>query len=245
MMTLEKLKGLAVKSEELRVGGSRSGAVQCVLVIPVESKEETKAMLGCGSKPAWPASIDSQRYGQLPLTVLDLENVTRVGINRKKTYKAMIRKLSEPHPEAIAAARRQIIKAENGALPGIPRSVLNEKLVEAENDVLSRRVGLSISRLDGEAKRLALKALERSDSVLITNWFDAPQNLWLSICTESGSKNQRAKNGVTLLFSAENHERSDNKIATICKRASAYGGVVGEFVLFLEMDLTDGPQAVQ
>ncbi|MCX6127474.1 MAG: hypothetical protein NTX25_00225 [Proteobacteria bacterium] len=202
MTTLEQLKGLAVKSEELRVSGPRKGAVQCVLVIPLESKEETKAMLGSTTKTGWPASIDSQRYGQLSLTVLDLENVTRVGINRKKTYKAMIRKLSEPHPEDVSAAQRQLAKAEKGVLPGIPRSVLEERLLAAEKDVLSRRVRLSISRLEGETQRLALEALERSDSVLITNWFEAPQNLWLSICTERGSKNQRAKNGVTLLFSA-------------------------------------------
>ena len=236
MTTLEQLKGIAVKSEELRVSGPRKGAVQCVLVIPLESKEETKAMLGSTTKTGWPASIDSQRYGQLSLTVLDLENVTRVGINRKKTYKAMIRKLSEPHPEDVSAAQRQLAKAEKGVLPGIPRSVFEERLLAAEKDVLSRRVRLSISRLEGETQRLALEALERSDSVLITNWFEAPQNLWLSICSERGSKNQRAKNGVTLLFSAENHERSDNRVATICKHSAAFGGVVGEFVLFSEKD---------
>lgn len=236
MTTLEQLKGLAIKSEELRVGGPRKGAVQCVLVIPQESKEEVKATLDSTSKTEWPSSIDSRRYGPLPLNIVEIEDITRVSITRKKTYKAMIRKLTEPHPEPITVARRQLSKAERGVLPDIPRSVLKEKLLEAEKDVLSRRVGRSISKLEGQAKRLATKALESSDSVLITNWFDAPQNLWLSICTESGSKSQRAKNGVTLLFSTENHERSDNKVATICKQATAYGGVIGEFVLFSEKD---------
>lgn len=234
-MKLEDLKAKALKFEEHRYSTSRGIQIQCVIVLPNEGCADFLRALHLKSlKEAQEMDsleISSSNHGNIALNVLSYSAVTRVSISKKKAYKSFQRKLDEPHPEEITRARRQIEKSQKGELPGIPLELLREKLKEAMQDTLRRRAEVAARKLSKPASKTFLACLRNATECLVTNFHSAPENLWLSVHSQGKSFRLRAKNGVTVIFSSEDHIRSDSKVAKFVEDALADGRVAGDYVV--------------
>lgn len=226
-MNLEELKKIATKYEEIQYTNQRGKQFQCVVVMAPEMKQ--KVLKNLSSKKT--SVIESQVHGELDLNFLDYDNVTRVSLTRKKSYKSMRRKLSEPHPEQVGRIKAQIKKSKEGKLPGVPVELLEHRLKESLKDTLFRRAELSAKNLPAETKQKFLSKLQKSDECLLTNFHEAHENLWMTLLVDAKTKYQRAKNGVNLVFSAENYQRSNNTVARLVEKASGEGWVSGDIVL--------------
>jgi hypothetical protein len=226
-MNLEELKKIATKYEEIQYTNQRGKQFQCVVVMAPEMK--LKVLKNLSLKKT--SVIESQAHGELDLNFLDYDNVTRVSLTRKKSYKSMRRKLSDPHPEQVGRIKAQIKKSKEGKLPGVPVELLEHRLKESLKDTLFRRAELSAKNLPAETKQKFLSKLQNSDECLVTNFHEAHENLWMTIQSNGKSIRQRARIGVNLVFSAENHIRADGLVGTVVEAAQKNGWIAGDIVL--------------
>jgi hypothetical protein len=226
-MNLEELKKIAIKYEEIQYTNQRGKQFQCVVVLAPEMKEQVLTKFS--SKKI--QLIASSTHGEIELHILEFDNVTRVSLTRKKSYKSMRRKLSEPHPEQISRIKAQIKKSLEGKLPGVPLELLEYRLKEALSDTLFRRAELASNKLPEVEREKFLIQLKKSDACFITNYHETQENLWMSIQCQGKSIRQRAKIGVNLIFSLEKHVRTDGLIARAVEFAQERGWIAGDIVL--------------
>jgi hypothetical protein len=226
-LNLESLKEAALKCEELKYSNTRGEQIYCILVL--SSKDYTKETL----KHQLPknGTIESKRFGSLPLNFLDISEVTRVSITRKRTYRTMRKKLTEPFPDLVNGAKLRLKKALSGELSGVSIDLLKSKLEQKKQDTIQRIALLAADKLPKKEKETFLKQLKVSKECLITNYLTADTNLWLTIQSASGSKHQRAKRGVTVVLSSEDHTRKDGEVAKLVTEAVKNGWVAGQIVL--------------
>lgn len=226
-MNLESLKEIALKCEELKYKNTRGEQFYCILVL--SSKDYTAEKL----KNDLPknGTVDSKRFGNLPLHFLDISQVTRVSITRKKTYRTMRKKLTEPFPDLVNGAKSRLKKALSGELSGVSIDLLKSKLEQTKQDTIHRMALLAAEKLPKKEKETFLKQLKVSKECLITNYLTADTNLWLTIQSASGSQHQRAKKGVTIVLSSEDHTRADGEVSKLVKEAFKNGWIAGQIVL--------------
>ena len=116
-------------------------------------------------------------------------------------------------------------------MPGVPVELLEHRLKESLKDTLFRRAELSAKNLPAETKQKFLSKLQKSDECLVTNFHEAHENLWMTIQSNGKSIRQRARIGVNLVFSAENHIRADGLVGTVVEAAQKNGWIAGDIVL--------------
>ena len=226
-MNLENLKEVALKCEELKYRNTRGEQFYCILVL--SSKDYTRKALKDELPPN--GTIESKRFGNLQLHFLDISNVTRVSITRKKTYRAMRKKLTEPFPDLVNGAKSRLKKALSGELSGVSIDLLKSKLEQTKQDTIHRMALIAADKLPKKEKETFLKQLKVSKECLITNYLTSDTNLWLTIQSASGSQQQRAKKGVTVVLSSEDHTRKDGEVSKLVTEAVNNGWVAGQIIL--------------
>ncbi len=226
-MNLESLKEVALKYEELKYSNVRGDQFYCILVL--SSKDYTKETL----KHELPknGTIDSKHLGILPLHFLDISQVTRVSITRKKTYRTMRKRLTDPYPDLVNKAKSRLKMALSGELSGVSIDLLKSKLEKTKQDTIHRMALLAAEKLPKTEQETFLKQLKDSKECLITNFLTADTNLWLTIQSTSGSQHHRAKRGVTIVLSCEDHTRKDGSVSKLVKEAVDNGWIAGQIVL--------------
>ena len=226
-MKLEKLKELALKFEEIRYKSSRGKQVSCVIVLHPELKQEMQSELVALKS----ILMKDKELIEVPLHYMELKNVTRVSLSRKKSYRAMKKKLSDPHPDAVNAANANLKKAKEGKSPGMSIELLKKRVSDAETNTISRRAEIAASKLPELERQAFLKQLKKSKECIITNYHEVQENLWMTIQSEGRSLRKRALNGVTVIFSSEDHSRTDGQLAKVVDAALEKNWVAGNIVL--------------
>lgn len=226
-MKLESLKEVALKCDELRYKSAQGEQFYCVLVL--SALEFTKEHLL--KQLPQDGTIQSRRFGLLPLHFIDISNVTRVSIKRMKSYRAIKKKLTEPHPDVVNTAQLRLKRALAGELTGVSIDLLKLKLEEAKKDTIQRRALQAAEKLPKKEREVFLSQLKSSKECLITNYMSAEMNLWFTIQSESGSKQKRAKKGVTLILSSEDHVKRNSIVPRLVEEARGQGWIASDIVL--------------
>ena len=226
-MNLESLKEVSLKCEELKYKSAQGEQFYCVLVLSSFEFNRDKFLKESSND----RKIQSRRFGPLPFHFIDVLNVTRVSIKRMKSYRAIRKKLSEPHPDLLNSAQLKLKKALSGELTGVSIELLKLKFEETKKDTIYRRALQAAEKLPNNERDVFLAKLDSSKECLITNYTSAEMNLWLTIQSETGSQQKRAKKGVTLILSTEDHVKSGSAVPRLVEEASAKGWIASDIVL--------------
>lgn len=226
-MNLESLKEVSLKCEELRYKSAKGEQFYCVLVLSAFEFNKEKLLKELPKDD----TIQSKRFGRLPFHFMDFSNVTRVSIKRMKSYRAIRKKLTEPHPDLVNTAQLRLKKALAGELTGVSIELLKLKVEEIKKDTIQRRALQAAEKLPKQERDIFLAQLKSSKECLITNYMSAEMNLWITIQSETGSKQKRAKNGVTLILSREDHVKRGSAVPRLVEEGSAKGWIASDIVL--------------
>jgi mannitol-1-phosphate/altronate dehydrogenase len=131
----------------------------------------------------------------------------------------------------VNTAQLRLKKALAGELTGVSIELLKLKLEEIKKDTIHRRALQAAQKLPTKERDIFLAQLKSSRECLVTNYMSAEINLWLTIQSESGSKQRRAKKGVTLILSTEDHVKRGSVVPKIVEEANARGWIAGDIVL--------------
>ena len=148
-----------------------------------------------------------------------------------KSYRAIRKKLTEPHPDLVNTAQLRLKKAISGELTGVSIDLLKMKLEEAKKDTIQRRALQAAEKLPKKERDVFLAQLKSSKECLITNYMSAEMNLWITIQSESGSKQKRAKNGVSLILSSEDHVKRGNAVPRLVEEGRAKSWIASDIIL--------------
>ena len=128
-------------------------------------------------------------------------------------------------------AQLRLKKAISGELTGVSIDLLKMKLEEAKKDTIQRRALQAAEKLPKKERDVFLAQLKSSKECLITNYMSAEMNLWITIQSESGSKQKRAKNGVSLILSSEDHVKRGSAVPRLVEEGRTKGWIASDIVL--------------